>query len=104
MARRVAWERVPSLQSVSLSGNVAIWQYQGMSDRERSFRVVMGQEEVARLIAPDSESTIEHHSFAGRDFERTQFQVGADRCRVRAVVRIRPFWIRLVSADAWSPS
>ena len=33
-------------------------QYQVMSDREQWFRVVMGQEEVARLITPDSERTI----------------------------------------------
>jgi hypothetical protein len=33
-------------------------QYQVMSDREKWFRVVMGQDEVARLITPDSISAI----------------------------------------------
>jgi ERCC4-related helicase len=41
-----------------LAGTADERQYQVMSDREQWFRVVMGQEEVARLITPDSESTI----------------------------------------------
>ena len=41
-----------------LAGTADERQYQVMSDRERWFRVVMGQEEVARLITPDSNSTI----------------------------------------------
>ncbi len=34
------------------------WQYQVMSHREKWFRVVMGQKEVARLIAADSAAAI----------------------------------------------
>ena len=41
-----------------LAGTADERQYQVMSDREQWFRVVMGQDEVARLIAPDSSSTI----------------------------------------------
>ena len=41
-----------------LAGTADERQYQVMSDREQWFRVVMGQEEVARLITPDSERTI----------------------------------------------
>jgi len=41
-----------------LAGTADERQYQVMSDRERWFRVVMGQEAVARLITPDSSSTI----------------------------------------------
>ncbi len=37
-----------------LSGTADERQYKVMSDRERWFRVVMGQDEVARLITPDS--------------------------------------------------
>jgi hypothetical protein len=37
-----------------LAGTADERQYQVMSDRERWFRVVMGQEEVAKLITPDS--------------------------------------------------
>jgi len=39
-----------------LAGTADERQYQVMSDREQWFRVVMGQEEVARLITPDSNS------------------------------------------------
>jgi hypothetical protein len=41
-----------------LAGTADERQYQVMSDREQWFRVVMGQEEVARLITPDSSSVI----------------------------------------------
>jgi hypothetical protein len=41
-----------------LSGTADERQYQVMSERERWFRVVMGQDEVARLIAPDSSSAV----------------------------------------------
>ena len=41
-----------------LAGTADERQYQVMSDRERWFRVVMGQEEVARLITPDSSSAV----------------------------------------------
>lgn len=41
-----------------LAGTADERQYRVMSDRERWFRVVMGQNEVARLIAPDSSSAI----------------------------------------------
>lgn len=41
-----------------LAGTADERQYQVMSDREQWFRVVMGQEEVARLITPDSSSAI----------------------------------------------
>jgi superfamily II DNA or RNA helicase len=41
-----------------LAGTADERQYQVMSDREQWFRVVMGQEEVARLITPDSNSVI----------------------------------------------
>jgi len=37
-----------------LAGTADERQYQVMSDRERWFRVVMGQEAVAKLITPDS--------------------------------------------------
>ncbi len=41
-----------------LAGTADERQYKVMSDREQWFRVVMGQDEVARLITPDSTSTI----------------------------------------------
>ena len=41
-----------------LAGTADERQYQVMSERERWFRVVMGQDEVARLITPDSSSAI----------------------------------------------
>jgi superfamily II DNA or RNA helicase len=41
-----------------LAGTADERQYRVMSDRERWFRVVMGQDEVAKLITPDDESTI----------------------------------------------
>lgn len=41
-----------------LAGTADERQYQVMSDRERWFRVVMGQEEVARMITPDSTSIV----------------------------------------------
>lgn len=41
-----------------LAGTADERQYQVMSHREQWFRVVMGQEEVARLITPDTESAI----------------------------------------------
>lgn len=41
-----------------LAGTADERQYKVMSDRERWFRVVMGQEEVARLITPESSSAI----------------------------------------------
>ena len=37
-----------------LAGTADERQYKVMSDRERWFRVVMGQDEVARLITPES--------------------------------------------------
>jgi superfamily II DNA or RNA helicase len=41
-----------------LAGTADERQYRVMSDRERWFRVVMGQAEVAKLITPDGENTI----------------------------------------------
>lgn len=41
-----------------LAGTADERQYRVMSDRERWFRVVMGQDEVARLISPDMASTV----------------------------------------------
>jgi superfamily II DNA or RNA helicase len=41
-----------------LAGTADERQYRVMSDREQWFRIVMGQEEVARLITPESGSTI----------------------------------------------
>jgi len=41
-----------------LDGTADERQYQVMSHREQWFRVVMGQEEVARLITPDSTTAI----------------------------------------------
>jgi len=41
-----------------LAGTADERQYQVMSDRERWFRVVMGQDEVARLISPGSTSAV----------------------------------------------
>src|SRR5205823_2995915 len=41
-----------------LAGTADERQYQVMSDRERWFRVVMGQDEVAKLITPESSSAI----------------------------------------------
>lgn len=41
-----------------LAGTADERQYRVMSDREQWFRVVMGQDEVARLITPDSSSAI----------------------------------------------
>ena len=41
-----------------LAGTSDERQYKVMSDRERWFRVVMGQEEVARLITPESSSAV----------------------------------------------
>ena len=41
-----------------LAGTADERQYQVMSERERWFRVVMGQDEVARLITPDSSNVI----------------------------------------------
>lgn len=41
-----------------LAGTADERQYRVMSDRERWFRVVMGQDEIARLITPDSNSAI----------------------------------------------
>jgi superfamily II DNA or RNA helicase len=41
-----------------LAGAADERQYQVMSEREQWFRIVMGQDEVARLITPDSGSTI----------------------------------------------
>lgn len=41
-----------------LAGTSDERQYKVMSDRERWFRVVMGQDEVARLITPESSSTV----------------------------------------------
>jgi superfamily II DNA/RNA helicase len=42
-----------------LAGTADERQYRVMSDRERWFRVVMGQDEVARLITPESTSAIQ---------------------------------------------
>jgi hypothetical protein len=41
-----------------LAGAADERQYQVMSDRERWFRVVMGQEAVAKLITPDSATAV----------------------------------------------
>ena len=41
-----------------LAGTADERQYRVMSDRERWFRVVMGQDEVAKLIAPDSNTAV----------------------------------------------
>jgi hypothetical protein len=41
-----------------IDGSADERQFRVMSDRERWFRVVMGQEEVARLVAPDSEGVL----------------------------------------------
>ena len=41
-----------------LAGTADERQYRVMSDRERWFRVVMGQDEVAKLITPESSSAI----------------------------------------------
>ena len=41
-----------------LAGTADERQYRVMSDREQWFRVVMGQDEVARLITPDSNTAI----------------------------------------------
>ena len=41
-----------------LAGTADERQYKVMTDREKWFRVVMGQDEVARLITPDSESPV----------------------------------------------
>jgi len=41
-----------------LAGTADERQYRVMSDRERWFRIVMGQDEVARLITPDSDGII----------------------------------------------
>jgi len=41
-----------------LAGTADERQYKVMSDRERWFRVVMGQDEVARLITPDSSTAV----------------------------------------------
>ncbi len=41
-----------------LAGTAGERQFRVMSDREQWFRVVMGQDEVAKLIAPDAESAI----------------------------------------------
>ena len=41
-----------------LAGTADERQYRVMSDREQWFRVVMGQDEVARLITPDSDGTV----------------------------------------------
>jgi hypothetical protein len=41
-----------------LAGTADERQYKVMSDREQWFRVVMSQDEVARLITPDSTATI----------------------------------------------
>jgi hypothetical protein len=41
-----------------LAGTADERQYKVMSDREQWFRVVMGQDEVARLITPDSTATV----------------------------------------------
>ena len=41
-----------------LAGTADERQYRVMSDREQWFRIVMGQDEVARLISPDSENAL----------------------------------------------
>ena len=41
-----------------LAGAADERQYRVMTEREQWFRVVMGQDEVARLITPDSSATI----------------------------------------------
>jgi hypothetical protein len=56
-----------------LAGTADERQYQVMSDREKWFRVVMGQDEVARLIAPDSISAIPLPSIVS---EELNFKLG----------------------------
>ena len=61
-----------------LAGTADERQYQVMSDREQWFRVVMGQDEVARLITPDSDNTVPLPEAVS---ERLNFKLGLEPAR-----------------------
>jgi hypothetical protein len=58
-----------------LAGGADERQYRVMSERERWFRVVMGQDEVARLITPDSDDNIPLPKAAS---EKLAFKLGIE--------------------------
>jgi ERCC4-related helicase len=58
-----------------LAGTADERQYRVMSDREQWFRVVMGQDEVARLITPDSTSAVRLPNAISTDLS---FRLGID--------------------------
>ena len=59
-----------------LAGTSDERQYKVMSDRERWFRVVMGQDEVARLITPESSSAVPLPDAISNELS---FELGLDR-------------------------
>ena len=61
-----------------LAGTADERQYRVMSDREQWFRVVMGQDEVARLITPDSDGTV---PLPKEISERLNFKLGLQPSR-----------------------
>ncbi len=60
-----------------LAGTADERQYRVMSDREQWFRFVMGQDEVARLIAPETEVTV---SLPDAISAQLSFKLGIDDC------------------------